>query len=110
MTEADRKAYVIADNRLADLAGWDQELLKLELGSIIELDAAFDLTLTGFADAELEGLLAALDAADRPATEEIPEPATDAVPVSAPGQLWILGRHRVRTSYLARRERSSTAR
>ncbi|WP_066803150.1 site-specific DNA-methyltransferase [Sphingomonas asaccharolytica] len=95
MTEADRKAYVIADNRLAELAGWDQQLLKLELGSIIELDPAFDLALTGFADAELEGLLAAIDAAERPSADEIPEPAIDGASVSAPGQLWTLGRHRL---------------
>lgn len=62
LTEAERKAYVIADNRLAELAGWDEELLRLELGAIEDLDLGFDLELTGFATAEIEKLLASVEA------------------------------------------------
>ena len=57
MSEADRRAYVIADNRLAELAGWDNDLLRLELGGILELEPDFDLDLTGFIGGELEALL-----------------------------------------------------
>jgi DNA modification methylase len=93
MTEADRKAYVIADNRLAELAGWDQELLRLELGAILELDAGFDLELTGFAAGELEALLEAIGKEDVEVV--VPEiPAADST-ISEPGQLWQLGRHRL---------------
>jgi DNA modification methylase len=93
MTEAERTAYVIADNRLAELAGWDDELLRLELGAIEDLDLGFDLELTGFATAEIEKLLANAEgnASESPA----PEPVTDAPPVSSQGMIWQLGRHRL---------------
>lgn len=55
LTEAQKKAYVIADNKLALNAGWDDELLALELEELKELD--FDLALTGFSEGELSGLL-----------------------------------------------------
>ncbi|RVT43946.1 ParB/Srx family N-terminal domain-containing protein [Sphingobium algorifonticola] len=60
MSEAEKKAYIIADNRLAELAGWDRDLLTLELGSILEDVPDFDLELTGFDGGELEALLAAI--------------------------------------------------
>ncbi len=53
MTEAQRHAYIIADNRLAENAGWDRELLALELSYITELEIDFDLTITGFETAEI---------------------------------------------------------
>ena len=93
MSEADRRAYVIADNRLAELAGWDNELLRLELGGILELEPDFDLDLTGFIGGELEALLAAADQAD---TDEVDAPEVDrARIVSGIGDLWHLGRHRL---------------
>ncbi len=48
LTEAEIRAYVIADHRLAELAGWDRELLAIELQGLIELDIDFDVTITGF--------------------------------------------------------------
>lgn len=93
MTEADRRAYVVADNRLAELAGWDNELLALELGAMLELDSKFDLTLTGFDTAEIEALLNSLDEeATGEAPVEIDEKATL---VSEVGSLWQLGDHRL---------------
>ena len=56
LTPTQRQAYVIADNRLALDAGWDEELLALELGELLAAD--FDLALTGFGEAEIEALLA----------------------------------------------------
>lgn len=87
MTEAQRRAYVIADNQLALDAGWDEDLLKLELGDLRE--AGFDLTLTGLDPKLIDRLL-------RPALrdpDEVPELPKKAV--TKPGQIWRLGDHRV---------------
>lgn len=94
-TEAQRRAYVIADNRLALDAGWDLETLAGELEDLADLD--FDLDLTGFDADEREKLrgddkataaaLADADAADLPDVQE--------VVVTKPGDVWILGRHRI---------------
>lgn len=54
MSEAQKRAYVIADNRLAENAGWDRELLALELEYLSELNLDFDLTVTGFETAEID--------------------------------------------------------
>ena len=94
LTEAQRRAYIIADNKLALNAGWDDETLAAELYSLNE--SGFDLALTGFSDQELEDLMAPLDdegQGDNAAEDEIPEPPEQ--PVSRPGDLWILGKHRL---------------
>ena len=93
MTEAEKRAYVIADNRLAELAGWDNELLALELSAIAELDAEFELALTGFDPAEIESLLNGLDEA-QPAEEEVVIDAAAPV-VTQPGNMWLLGKHAI---------------
>ena len=97
LTEAQRRAYRIADNRLTELGTWDEALLAGELRHLLAED--FDLGLTGFADGELDRLLA-LDpeagdedggASVPPVT--IPEPPRN--PASRRGDLWILGHHRL---------------
>ncbi len=101
LSPAQKRAYVIADNRLALDAGWDEELLALELADLTE--AGFDLALTGFDDAELQSLLTDAEAGDPEATDETPEEdgAADEVPdapvvaVSRPGDVWLLGPHRL---------------
>jgi DNA modification methylase len=94
MSAADRKAYIIADNRLAECAGWDEDLLKLELAGIMELEPHYDLALTGFDGGTLERLIeAALSGND--VDDVIPAIDEKAVPVSASGELWCLGRHRL---------------
>jgi hypothetical protein len=89
-TEAQRRAYTLADNKLALNAGWDEALLALELGDLKELGA--DLGLTGFTLGEISQLFAhhtpGLTDAD-----EVPE--TPAEPVSRLGDVWLLGAHRV---------------
>ena len=90
-TEAQRRAYVIADNKLALNAGWDTDLLKLELSDLKEVGA--DLDLIGFSDAELEVLLAPAGTQGLTDPDETPEPPVD--PVSGPGDVWQLGRHRI---------------
>ena len=88
-SEAQKRAYVIADNKLALNAGWDAELLPVELGDLKEL--GFDLGLTGFGELELGKLLP--DDAGSGDLDDAPEPPVE--PVSRPGDLWICGEHRV---------------
>lgn len=91
LSEAQRKAYVIADNKLALNSGWDEELLSLEIEQLKELD--FDIDLLGFDEDELADLL--------PEIEELPDGDEDAVPelqddpVSKLGDIWQLGSHRL---------------
>lgn len=89
LSEAQKRAYILADNRLAEQAGWDRELLSLELGELSDLGV--DLDMLGFDASELDDLLSH-DAAD-PREEETPEPPKD--PVSRLGDLWCLGPHRL---------------
>jgi DNA modification methylase len=91
MTEAQRRAYVIADNKLALNAGWDNDLLKIELGELQALD--FDLALMGFNPSELETLLAPAATEGLTDPDDTPEPP--AQPVSALGDVWLLGAHRI---------------
>jgi DNA modification methylase len=90
LTEAQKRAYVIADNRLALDAGWDNDMLKIELQ---DLDAeGFDLSLTGFNPDEIGNFLA--DPTDG-LTDEDAVPEVPAVPVTVEGDVWVLGRHRL---------------
>ena len=90
-TEAQKRAYVLADNQLAITgSGWDPELLRLELGEL-KL-GGFDLSLTGFGDLELKDLLAERTAG---LTDPDDAPAAPEHPVSQTGDLWLLGRHRL---------------
>ena len=92
-SEAERRAYIIADNRLAELAGWDEELLALELGEILNLEPGFDTDLIGFETAEIEKLLNSLDGTD--VSDGEIEPDESGPPVTRPGDLWLLDRHRL---------------
>ena len=92
--ETERRAYVLADNKLALNAGWDQEVLAIELQALIDLD--FDVTLTGFSLAEVDLTIdAASEASPEPADTGDRIPAMREVAVVRPGQLWELGRHRL---------------
>jgi DNA modification methylase len=90
LTPAQKRAYVIADNRLAENAGWDEELLRLELEEL--RDADFDLDLLGFTDDELDELLDG-DQAGLTDDDEVPE--VQEQPVSRRGDVWICGNHKV---------------
>ena len=95
LSEADKRAYVIADNRLAEKAGWDRNLLAIELQDLI--DIGFQVELTGFETPEIDLLLEeALEAAGlTPAVDDqLPEPRRDP-PTTRQGDLWILGPHRL---------------
>jgi len=93
LSEAQKRAYLIADNQLALQAGWSEELLAQELAWL--RDERFDLDLVGFDATDLERLLALADGetTSDDAEDEFPEPPED--PVSRPGDLWILGNHRL---------------
>ena len=90
MSEAQKRAYVLADNQLALNAGWDDELLRLELADLSEL--GFDLGLIGFGEGELERLLAG---SKEGLTEDDEAPALPEQAVTQPGDLWVLGEHRL---------------
>src|SRR5207249_7350492 len=89
-TPAQVKAFRLMVNRSVTWADWDEDLLALELQEIQESD--LDLSLTGFEDEELARLLAAQDATDG-LTDEDTVPDLPQTPVSAIGDLWILGTH-----------------
>lgn len=91
LTESQRRAYVIADNQLAQNAGWDFDLLKIELGDLS--GDGFDLTLLGFDDALLQSLMAPAGTDGNTDPDAVPEVPAD--PVSVPGDVWVLGRHRI---------------
>jgi len=92
LTESQKRAYVLADNKLAENAGWDDELLRIELEALQA--AGFDLSLTGFADDELAALMAEL-AGNEGLTDDDAVPEVTDDPVSQPGDVWLLGEHRL---------------
>jgi len=93
MTEAEKRAYIIADNRLAELAGWDEQLLAIELQFLLDVEVDFDVELTGFETADIDRILGG--AGDLAEPERVPEPDPEAPVVSRPGDLWEIGRHRI---------------
>jgi DNA modification methylase len=94
MTEAQKRAYVLADNKLALNAGWDEEFLAEELQAILGEDAGFDISITGFSFAEVDSLI------EGKSVEEDGDPADDLLPEEVPprcklGDIWQLGPHRL---------------
>lgn len=95
LSEAERRAYILADNKLARNAGWDREILAIELQGLIDLE--FDVELTGFSLAEVDFVLdeageADPDGVDAP-EDVVPDPTGPVV--SQAGDVWELGRHRL---------------
>lgn len=93
LTEAQKRAYIIADNRLAENAGWDPELLRLELQYITDLQLDFDLTLTGFETSEIDLLLQGNE--QDPKADQAPEVDRSGSAITRAGDLWLLGEHRL---------------
>ena len=94
LTKEQLRAYVLADNKLALNAGWDQEVLAIELQALLEIDSSIlDVTVTGFEVAEIDSILqVSLD--DDPANI-IPETEDRKPPVTQAGDTWRLGNHRI---------------
>ena len=93
LTETQRRALVLADNRLALDAGWDEEMLKVELESLRE--DGFDLDIVGFTDEEIEDLLRDPEEVVEGSTDEDTAPELPETAVTVPGDVWVLGEHRV---------------
>lgn len=93
LSDAERRAYIIADNRLAELAGWNQDILSIEMKLLVEQDLDFDLEITGFETAELDFLLDGDDGETDP-DDSLPETMPE-VAVTQGGDIWQLGDHRL---------------
>jgi ParB-like chromosome segregation protein Spo0J len=95
LTEVQKRAYLIADNKIAEQAGWDREMLAIELGELIDLSPTegFEVSLTGFEAPEIDLLLADM-APSRPEPEDI-LPALPPNPATRRGDLWQLKKHRL---------------
>jgi hypothetical protein len=95
LDENQRRAYLLADNRLSELSGWDSELLAVEIKELA--DAGFDVTLAGFDSKEIDDFLASLENTSEATTvaaeDPIPEAPTEAI--TQPGDLWLIGPHRL---------------
>lgn len=92
MTEDQIRAYVIADNRLAEQAGWDKSILAIEFKELLELDLGFDVTLTGFEVPEIDLIL---QRAEAKADPEDQFDIASGPAVSSLGDMWFLGKHRI---------------
>ena len=92
LTEAQKKAYILADNRFALDAGWDEEMLRVEMEALQGMD--FDVSLTGFDEAEIADLLS-LDDGEAQEDDFDEDAALQAEPFVKTGDLWLLGKHRL---------------
>lgn len=86
------RAYVIADNRLAENAGWDRDILKIELQHLSTIDLGFDITITGFEVPEIDLLI---QGKGQPQVAEQVELEATGPVITRPGDLWLLGKHRL---------------
>ena len=96
LSEAQKRAYVLADNKIAEMAGYDRSALTVELGdlSVLLAKEGLDLSLTGFDAAEIDALMADLKDSEREPDDDVPPVAAKAV--SRSGQLWLFGeQHRL---------------
>ena len=98
LTEAEARAFALADNRLADLSSWDDDIVRLEIEDLSSLDISgdlgFDLGVIGFNTAEIDVILSG-EQGNGAVEEAVELPATDTLAVSRVGDLWQLGRHRI---------------
>ena len=93
LTDIQRRALILADNKIGENADWDAELLGLELAGLME--AGFDLELTGFSAEEWDALIAGDEDVKEGLTDEDAVPEVEEVPISRSGDVWLLGEHRL---------------
>src|ERR1700736_5916961 len=96
MSVAEKRAYVLADNKLAMNAGWDEELLAEELKGLLEIDLDFDIGVTGLSIPEIDSLIDGLapEEPGNPEEDQVP-PIPDGPSISRHGDFWALGPHRL---------------
>ncbi|MET0048183.1 MAG: DNA methyltransferase [Sedimenticola sp.] len=92
LTEEEKRAYILADNRLAELAGWDKETLSIELQHLLNIDTQFDISVIGFETAEIDMLIQDIPS-DVDPEDALPELDEDNPIVSQLGDCWQLGDH-----------------
>jgi hypothetical protein len=95
LTEVELRAYRLADNRLAEKAGWDAEILKIELQGLAELELDFDLEIAGFETAEIDLILDGPAASKEDPADAVPDAPDAATTITRTGDLWELGPHRL---------------
>jgi DNA modification methylase len=98
LTDDEKRAYVIADNRIAEKAGWDREALALEFEHLLSVDLGFEIDLTGFSFPEIDLLIEEAKATDVSPVAADPADVFESAPgpaVSRTGDLWLLGPHRL---------------
>ena len=95
LSEAQKIAYAIADNRLAELASWDEATLATLFKEIEELEAGLNLEITGFDTSEIDRLVEALDQGPSSPEDEVPEPPSEEDAVSQTGDQFVLDQHRL---------------
>jgi DNA modification methylase len=93
LTDAQKRAYILADNKLAEKAGWDREILAIELQHLTTLDLDFDVTVTGFEMGEIDLLLGEIKP-ETDAADVVPSPRPGPA-ITRPGDLWQIGGHRL---------------
>ena len=93
LSETQKRAYIIADNKLALNAGWDEDMLALEFRDL--LAEGYSAEMTGFSIPEIDQLIAGLDAMPEGKTDADETPEVQQTVVSQPGDVWILGKHRI---------------
>lgn len=96
LNEAQKRALVIADNRLAELSDWDTELLRIELEELSALDLSFDIEITGYDTIDIDGLAHVQEDSHKADVADIVPVLEDQLPaVTKLGEIWMLGRHKL---------------
>jgi DNA modification methylase len=93
LTEDQVRAYILADNKLAERAGWDESILAIELGHLLTVDLGFDVTVIGFEVPEIDLIIQGT--ATKPGEEEVLDPVPQGPAITQPGDLWFLGKQRI---------------
>lgn len=95
LTEAQKRAYILADNKLAEKAGWDREILAIELQNLMEIDLDFDISATGFELPEIDVLIEGLETKPSKADPADEVPTIEGPAVTRLGDIWHIGPHRL---------------
>lgn len=95
LTDAQKRAYILADNKLAEKAGWDREILAIELQHLMAIEIDFDISATGFELPEIDVLIEGLETKSTKADPADQVPAVEGSAVTRRGDVWQVGSHRI---------------